>query len=323
MQAIVRTDKLTKRFGTLTAVDGLDLEVREGEVFGFLGPNGAGKTTTLRLLCALIGPTSGTAEVAGYRLGRQDPQIRAAVGILTEQPGLYERQSAWDNLVFFATLYGLDATAAARQAEHFLRLMGLWDRRGEAVATFSRGMKQKMAIARAALHEPRILFLDEPTTGLDPDAAKTVREFIVALRGEGRTVFLCTHNLDEADRLCDRIAFFRHSVIRIDTPDDLRAELYGRATEIRLMPTPRAEDLVRVRAVEGVREAHLENGSIIVSAADPLRTNPLLVRALVESGAQIAYVVERKVHLEDVYLSIVEGIGGAPQGRVTEAGQRT
>ncbi|HEV8670449.1 MAG TPA: ABC transporter ATP-binding protein [Candidatus Limnocylindria bacterium] len=307
MQTVIRTEKLTKRFGSLAAVDGLDLEVREGEVFGFLGPNGAGKTTTLRLLCALIGATSGTAEVAGYRLGRQDPEIRAAVGILTEQPGLYERQSAWVNLVFFATLYGLDRTTAARQAEHFLRLMGLWDRRLEAVATFSRGMKQKMAIARAALHEPRILFLDEPTTGLDPDAAKTVREFIVALRGEGRTVFLCTHNLDEADRLCDRIAFFRQSVIRIDTPDHLRAELYGRSTEIRLLPTPRVEDLVRVQGVEGVREAHLENGSIVVSASDPLRTNPLLVRALVEGGAQIAYVIERKVHLEDVYLSIVEG----------------
>jgi len=316
MLAVIRTEKLTKRFGTLVAVDGLDLEVREGEVFGFLGPNGAGKTTTLRLLCALIGATSGTAEVAGYRLGRQDPEIRAAVGILTEQPGLYERQSAWDNLVFFATLYGLDRTSAARQAEHFLRLMGLWDRRLEPVATFSRGMKQKMAIARAALHEPRILFLDEPTTGLDPDAAKTVREFIVALRGEGRTVFLCTHNLDEADRLCDRIAFFRQSVIRIDTPDHLRAELYGRSTEIRLLPTPRAEDLVRVQSVEGVREAHLENGSIIVSAADPLRTNPHLVRVLVDGGAQIAYVVERKVHLEDVYLSIVEGqtTTGSSQG---------
>jgi len=312
MQTVIRTEKLTKRFGTLVAVDGLDLEVREGEVFGFLGPNGAGKTTTLRLLCALIGPTSGTAEVAGYKLGQQDPEIRAAVGILTEQPGLYERQSAWDNLVFFATLYGLDRTTAAKQAEHFLRLMGLWDRRLEAVATFSRGMKQKMAIARAALHEPRVLFLDEPTTGLDPDAAKTVREFIGAVRGEGRTVFLCTHNLDEADRLCDRIAFFRQSVIRIDTPDHLRAELYGHATEIRLMPTPRAEDLVRVQAVNGVREAHLENGSIIVSAADPLRTNPLLVRTLVDGGAQIAYVIERKVHLEEVYLSIVEGKNKQP-----------
>src|SRR5712692_3602496 len=217
MKTVIRTEKLTKRFGDLTAVDGIDLDVREGEVFGFLGPNGAGKTTTLRLLCALIAPTSGTAEIAGFRLGRDDPKIRAAVGILTEQPGLYERQSAWDNLVLFATLYGLTASEAASQAERYLRLMGLWDRRAEPVATFSRGMKQKMAIARAALHEPRIIFLDEPTTGLDPDAAKTVRDFIITLRDEGRTVFLCTHNLDEADRLCDRIAFFRHKVIRIDT----------------------------------------------------------------------------------------------------------
>jgi len=186
--------------------------------------------------------------------------------------------------------------------------MGLWERRTEPVATFSRGMKQKMAIARAALHEPRLLFLDEPTTGLDPDAAKTVREFIVQLRGEGRTVFLCTHNLDEADRLCDRIAFFRRNVIRIADPDELRAELYGRATEIRLMPAPRPEDLARVRAVPGVREARFENGSIVVASADPLHTNPLLIRALVEGGAQIAFVTERKAHLEDVYLKIVEPI---------------
>ena len=308
MKSVIRTEKLTKRFGSLTAVDGIDLDVHEGEVFGFLGPNGAGKTTTLRLLCALIAPTAGTAEIAGFRLGREDAKIRAAVGILTEQPGLYERQSAWDNLVFYATLYGLPPGVARSQAERYLRMMGLWDRRTEAVVTFSRGMKQKMAIARAALHEPRVLFLDEPTTGLDPDAAKTVREFIITLRGEGRTVFLCTHNLDEADRLCDRIAFFRHRVIRIAKPDELRAELYGRATEIRLLPKPRAEDLVRVQAVPGVHEAHLENGSIVVASADPLLTNPLLVRALVDGGADIAFVTERRAHLEDVYLQIVEPI---------------
>ena len=307
MRTVLRTEKLTKRFGSLTAVDAVDLDVREGEVFGYLGPNGAGKTTTLRLLCALIAPTSGGAEVAGYRLGRDDPKIRAAVGILTEQPGLYERQSAWDNLIFYATLYGLNKATAHAQAERFLRLMDLWDRRNESVATYSRGMKQKMAIARAALHEPRIMFLDEPTTGLDPDAAKTVREFIVALRGEGRTVFLCTHNLDEADRLCDRIAFFRHHVIRIDTPDHLRAELYGRATEFRLVPSPRAEDLARVKAVAGVRAAHLENGSIIVKSADPLLVNPRVIRALVGEGAEVAYVSDRKVSLEDVYLRVVEG----------------
>ena len=187
MSVVLRTDALTKRFGSLTAVDRLDIEVREGEVFGFLGPNGAGKTTTLRLLCALISPTSGTAEVAGMRLGRDDARIRAAVGILTEHPGLYERLSAAENLRFFASLYGLDRATAQAQVDRFLGLMGLTEQRDRPVATFSRGMKQKMAIARAAIHEPRIIFLDEPTTGLDPDAARTVREFIAQIRGEGRT----------------------------------------------------------------------------------------------------------------------------------------
>jgi ABC-2 type transport system ATP-binding protein len=304
---VLRTERLTKRFERLTAVEDLDLEVREGEVFGFLGPNGAGKTTTLRLLCALIAPTSGTAEVAGFRLGHDDERIRASVGILTEQPGLYERQSAEENLRFFATLFGLSARQAREQTERYLRLMGLWDRRREAVGTFSRGMKQKMAIARAAIHEPRIVFLDEPTTGLDPDAARTVREFIDRVRGEGRTVFLCTHNLDEADRLCDRIAFFRRSVIRIDTPARLRAELYGHTAEFRLVPAPRAEDLARVTAVPGVTAAHLEDGSIVVSSTEPLAVHPAVVRALVGGGAAVAYVTERKASLEDVYLRIVEG----------------
>ncbi len=307
MAVVLRTERLTKRFDRLTAVEDLDLEVREGEVFGFLGPNGAGKTTTLRLLCALIAPTSGRAEVAGFRLGAEDERIRASVGILTEQPGLYERQSAEDNLLFFAALFGLSPAVARAQTERYLRLMGLWDRRTEAVATFSRGMKQKMAIARAAIHEPRIIFLDEPTTGLDPDAARTVREFITQIRGEGRTVFLCTHNLDEADRLCDRIAFFRRTVIRIDTPADLRAELYGHATEFRLLPSPRPDHLVTVQAIDGVKDAHLENGSIIVKSTDPLLVNPRVVRALVGAGAEIAYVTDRKVSLEDVYLRVVEG----------------
>ena len=310
MGVVLRTERLTKRFDRLTAVEDLDLEVREGEVFGFLGPNGAGKTTTLRLLCALIASTSGSAEVAGFRLGSQDEQIRASVGILTEQPGLYERLSAEQNLLFFATLFGLGRRVAREQTERYLRLMGLWDRRTESVATFSRGMKQKMAIARAAIHEPRIIFLDEPTTGLDPDAARTVREFIAKIRGEGRTVFLCTHNLDEADRLCDRIAFFRRTMIRIDTPARLRAELYGHATEFRILPSPRPEHLVKVQAVEGVKAAHLENGSIIVSSADPLAANPRVIRALVGVGAEVAYVSDRKVSLEDVYLRIVEGEDG-------------
>jgi ABC-2 type transport system ATP-binding protein len=302
---ILQAAKLTKRFDALTAVDSLDIEVREGEVFGFLGPNGAGKTTTIRLLGALIAPTSGTAEIAGHRLGRDDARIRAAVGVLTEQPGLYERLSARDNLDFFARLHGLPERVRVAQVERFLRLMGLWDRREDPVATYSRGMKQKVAIARAALHEPKIMFLDEPTTGLDPDAAKTVRDLIHALRAEGRTVFLCTHNLDEADRLCDRIALFRHRLVRVDTPANLRREVYGAWTEVRLREA-RPEHLRRVLAVEGVRDAALSDSTLRVDLDDPQLRNPSVIRALVEVGAEITFVTEGKPSLEDVYLEIME-----------------
>jgi ABC-2 type transport system ATP-binding protein len=302
---ILRADGLTKRFDRIVAVDGLDLEVREGEVFGFLGPNGAGKTTTLRLLCTLIAPTAGTAEIAGYRLRRDDARIRAVVGILTEQPGHYERLSAQANLDYYGRLYGLDPATRQQKIERLLRLMGLWDRRSDPIATFSRGMKQKVAIARAALHEPRILFLDEPTTGLDPDAAKTVRDLIVALREEGRTVFLCTHNLDEADRLCDRIALFRHRLLRVDTPGNLRREVYGAWTEVRLRQAL-PEHLARVRAVPGVRDASLNDSTLRVDLDDPLLTNPAIVRTLVDAGAEVAFVTEGRPSLEDVYLKIME-----------------
>src|SRR3990170_57816 len=194
---MIATRRLTKRFGKVAAVEDLDLEIRAGEVFGLLGPNGAGKTTTIRMLCALIAPSSGEAWVAGYRLGRDDTQLRKTVGILTETPGLYEQLSAERNLSFFAQLYEVDKVD--QQVQRYLTMLGLWGRRHEAVGTFSKGMRQKLAIARALLHEPLVLFLDEPTSGLDPEAALVVRDFILELSREGRTIMLCTHNLDEAE----------------------------------------------------------------------------------------------------------------------------
>src|SRR3990170_8279445 len=196
---MIENQELTRRFEATLAVDRLTLQVHDGEIFGFLGPYGAGKTTTLRMLSALIAPTAGTARVAGYALGEQDQDIRRRVGILTESPGLYDRLSAAYNLEFFAGLYEVDDIHG--QVERYLRLLGLWERRHEAAGTFSKGMRQKLAVARALLHQPRVLFLDEPTSGLDPEAAHLVREFIADLKKEGRTIFLCTHNLDEADRL--------------------------------------------------------------------------------------------------------------------------
>jgi ABC-2 type transport system ATP-binding protein len=299
---MIRTELLTKRFDSTLAVDQLSLDVNVGEVFGFLGPNGAGKTTTLRMLCALIGPTSGKAWVAGHEVGKQDAEIRRQVGILTESPGLYDRLSAEDNLAFFARLY--EVTRVEMQVERYLRLLGLWDRRTEPVGTFSKGMRQKLAIARAMLHEPQVLFLDEPTSGLDPEAAHLVREFIGELKSEGRTIFLCTHNLDEADRLCDRIAVFNKRVLALDTPGALRRQLYGRAVVFHLREmAPRfaqvAQRLSFVRQVEAV------DNKLVVRLDDPEANNPELIRQLVGAGADLQFVGELRRSLEDVYLRLV------------------
>src|SRR5512135_3380995 len=236
---MIRTEKLAKTFpgsngAHVQAVAQLDLEVAEGTVFGFLGPNGAGKTTTVRMLSALIAPTSGTARVNGYNIGVDNEAIRGSIGILTELPGLYDRLSAWQNLIFYARLYDVGARQAAIQTERYLRELDLWERRDDKVGGFSKGMKQKLAIARALLHEPQVVFLDEPTSALDPEAAKVVRDFIAELKTEGRTIFLCTHNLDEADRLADRIGIMKQRLIQVDTAENLRRKLYGRRVSVRM-----------------------------------------------------------------------------------------
>lgn len=299
---MIITQGLTKHFNGKVAVEDLTLEVREGEVFGFLGPNGAGKTTTVRMLCCLIAPTAGTAWVNGHQIGKEDALIRASVGILTEAPGLYERLSAEKNLSIYARLYSVRDVAG--QVEKYLRLLGLWDERKRAVAEFSKGMKQKLAIARALIHEPRVLFLDEPTAALDPEAARVVRDFIEELKGQGRTIFLCTHNLDEADRLCDRIAVLKQRLIQVDTPQNLRQQLYGRKVVFRLRAiTP---DLVaRLRALPFIREMDIQDGQLILGLSDPDNQNPQIVRALVEAGADIQYVSELRHSLEEVYFKLI------------------
>ncbi|TET32512.1 MAG: ABC transporter ATP-binding protein [Anaerolineales bacterium] len=294
---------LTKRFGDVLAVDGLDMEVKPGEIFGFLGPNGAGKTTTIRMLSALISPTSGEAKVAGYEVGREDNEIRRNVGILTESPGLYARLSAERNLSFFAELY--DVEDVAGQVERYLRLLGLWDRRGDVAATFSKGMRQKLAIARAMLHEPKVLFLDEPTAGLDPEMARLVREFINELKDRGRTIFLCTHNLDEADRLCDRIAVVNTRLLALDTPEALRAKLYDRVVVIHLSAASPAYEKV-VSEQSFVRSVEIKDNKLVVGLDDPERNNPELIRALVDAGADIQFVGELRRSLEEIYLRLVK-----------------
>jgi len=299
---MIVTERLSKNFGSLPAVQDLSLRVETGEVFGFLGPNGAGKTTTVRMLSALIGPTSGKAWVAGCEVGNQDGEIRRKVGILTESPGLYDRLSAERNLGFFADLY--EVSDIAGQVEHYLRLLGLWDRRHEPVGGFSKGMRQKLAIARAMLHEPQVVFLDEPTSALDPEAAKLVREFIAELKHEGRAIFLCTHNLDEADRLCDRVAVFRTRVLALDTPAALRQQLFGRSVVFHLREVAPVH-LQTLKALPGVRSVEAMDRKLLVGLEDPERENPQLIRALVEAGADIQFVGELRRTLEDVYLRLV------------------
>ncbi|MGC8781519.1 MAG: ABC transporter ATP-binding protein [Anaerolineae bacterium] len=324
---MIRTEGLCKYFvgndKQVRAVDGLDLEVNRGEVFGFLGPNGAGKTTTVRMLACLIAPSAGRAWVDGLEVGRANLAIQARVGLLTETPGLYERLSARANLEIFAELY--DVQDVKGQVERYLRLLGLWERRDAEAGALSKGMKQKLAIARALLHEPPILFLDEPTAALDPEAAKTVRDFIATLRGQGRTIFLCTHNLDEAERLCDRIGVFRQRLIAVDTPDALRRQLFGRQTVVHLAPIAaegpaqieRLADAVRrlpfvqsVTVLPAAGDRADDSDKLIIGLDDPALRNPTIVQALVAQGAQIRFVNELRHSLEDVYLSLLRNNPG-------------
>jgi ABC-2 type transport system ATP-binding protein len=306
---MIRTSNLTKRFPAYgkrdtetLAVDDLTLEVRRGEVFGFLGPNGAGKTTTVRLLCALIAPTAGSAWIAGHALGEDDEAIRASVGILTETPGLYGKLDAVTNLSFFAKLYGVEDIDG--QVQKYLTMLGLWERRNQLVGSFSKGMRQKLAIARALLHEPPLLFLDEPTSGLDPEAARIVRDFIQELRGEGRTIFLCTHNLDEADRLCDRIGVIKQRLVRVDTPVRLRQQLYGQGVQVRLRAVA-PEHVAAVQALPFVQDLQQAEDTLAVKLDDPAEHNPALVRALVEAGADVQYVEQTSHSLESVYFDLM------------------
>ncbi|MEO9028057.1 MAG: ABC transporter ATP-binding protein [Ktedonobacteraceae bacterium] len=301
----IETNTLTRIFGSLVAVDDLTLAIPEGTVFGFLGPNGAGKTTTVRMLSALIAPTRGTATVAGHRLGENNEAIRQSIGILTETPGLYDRLSAWQNLMFFAQLYDLPAERAASQVERYLRMLDLWERRGDKVGGFSKGMRQKLAIARALLHEPKVIFLDEPTSGLDPEAARVVRDFIKELRAEGRTIFLTTHNLPEADELCDLIGVFRSRLLRLGTPANLRSGMFGTGTQVRVVGDA-THWIETVRTLSFVHDAHAEDGTIFVRLDHPDDQNPVLIQALVNAGAQIRAVEPISHSLEEVYLELVE-----------------
>jgi len=286
-------------------VDGVSMRVDEGEVFGFLGPNGAGKTTTVRMLCCLLSKTSGEARIGDYDVGKgsDSVEIRKMVGLLPENVGLYEELSAYRNLDFYGKLYEVPEAQRRERIEGILKLLELWDRRDSPASTFSKGMKQKLAIGRALIHEPQLLFLDEPTANLDPEASKTVRDFILELKKQKRTIFLNTHNLDEAQRICDEVAILKTKLIRVGRPNELGESLWGKKTELQLVQVSEAV----LAAVRGLGlKATIDGNKLAVDVDDPVRQNPELVEAVVQAGGRVQYVTELSASLEDVYLKLVK-----------------
>ncbi len=311
---MIHIEGLTRRFGTLTAVDSVSLDVNDGEVFGLLGPNGAGKTTLVRMLACLILPTGGTATINGMDILESRPLIRETIGYLPETPGLYEDLTPVQNLRFFGELHSIEPGELNRRIDSLLEDFGLSSRRDDSVSTFSKGMKQKLAIARAIIHEPSVIFLDEPTSGLDPEAVAMVREVIRGLRAEGRIIFLNTHNLDEAEKLCDRIAIFDSRILATGSPAELSRSLWGEKTVFSLPSGEIGESVLGIiRKIEGVMDASVESdgtGTLLkVVSSSPEKVNPRVARILSEEGIPPAYIREEKHSLEEVYHRILTGGG--------------
>jgi ABC-2 type transport system ATP-binding protein len=296
-------EHLTKRFGERVAVDDVSFGVAAGEVFGFLGPNGAGKTTTVRMLATLIAPTSGTARVAGLLLNPANGvDIRKRIAVMTENPGLYLRLTVAENLEFFAGLYEL-AQPKARIGQA-LAAVNLTGRANDPCGTLSKGLRQRVALARALLSDPAILFLDEPTSGLDPVASREVHELIDGLRERGVTVFLTTHRLEEAERLCDRVAILNTKLRTIGRPDELRDRLFTKSLVVRtLAPLASPEAVFAVAGVDDWRAD--DTTGYVLNVSDARIAAPAVTRALVAAGADLLSLAEAQHSLEDVYLELM------------------
>ena len=296
---------LTKKFGDITAVEGLSFHIDDGEVFGFLGPNGAGKTTTMRILCCLISKTNGEARIAGYDTANSADalKIRKMIGLVPDNVGLYDELSAYDNLDYYGKLYECTASQRKANIERFLRMMDLWKQKDQPVGDFSKGMKQKAAIARALIHDPRLLFFDEPTANLDPESARVVTDLILELKGKGRTIFLNTHDLNEAQKICDRIGILKTRLLTVSTPEQLRRSVWGNRTVFQLKEI-NDRILSAVRTLTA-RNFTVEGNRILVDIADPIEENPAFVRALVLAGGDIQAVTQLAPDLEETYLRVI------------------
>ena len=303
---MIDTENLTKKFGELIAVDNLTLHVNDGEVFGFLGPNGAGKTTTIRMLCCLISKTSGSAKIGGYEIGNKEDllKIRKIIGLVPDNVGLSENLTAYDNLDFYGKIYDCSTAQRKENIQRFLDMLGLWDKRNVLAGTFSKGMKQKLAIARALIHDPQVLFMDEPTANLDPEASKTVRDFILQLKKEKKTIFLNTHNLDEAQRICDKVAIINTSLRAFGTPQDLERSISGKKTVIGL--DQQVNDAV-LAALKKLALKNLSTGgeTITFDVENPDKENSPVIEAIVLAGGHVRSINVVGSTLEDTYLKLV------------------
>jgi ABC-2 type transport system ATP-binding protein len=323
--AIIEACELTRRFGARLAVDGVSLRVEAGELLALLGPNGAGKTTTVRMLAGLLAPSGGRAMVAGYDVVSEPDAVRCRVGLVTDTPGLYSQMSAPDYLTFFGQLYGLYGAPLRRRVDDLLTFFGLDEHRRERMAGFSKGMQQKVSLARALLHDPEVLFLDEPTSGLDPLAARAVRALIVDLKQDQRGMVLCTHDLDEAERLADTVAIVRAGrLVACDAPAALRA---GTAAAVPVRVDLDAESPAALTALAGLPGVdHLgghpaERGAgmeITYVTREPRRVNPVVVARLVDVGARVVTVTTAVPPLEQIYAELVAGpsVEGAPPATI-------
>jgi ABC-2 type transport system ATP-binding protein len=298
---------ITRRFGDRVALDDVSLDLRSGEIFALLGPNGAGKTTTLRVLAGLIAPTSGTVRVDGVEMTpASSSALRAQIGFLTEAPGLWDSLTIRQNLEIYARLYGLDSPRKA--VDEVLELFEIPDRANERPAELSKGLRQRVALARSLLHKPRIVMLDEPTANLDPESAREVRELVLGLKQQGRTVLLCTHNLDEVERVADRVAVLRTRLIATGTPDALREKLFAPRVRATLrQPAARFEPTLREA---GIADIKVDGNELSVALTGTNVSTPDIVKRLVLAGAEIESIVQDEPPLEDVYLKLLHPEGG-------------
>ena len=309
----IQTNQLTRSFGNLKAVDRLTLEIPRGTVFGFLGPNGSGKTTTIRLLLGLLDADQGSAQVLGFDTKQQPDEVRVRCGALLEHHGLYERLSAAENLEYYGRIWRMSRANREKRIRELLEPLDLFDRRAEPIGRWSRGMKQKLAVARTLMHRPELIFLDEPTAGLDPVASSALRDDLASLVAkEGVSIFLTTHNLAEAEKLCNQVGVINHGqLLAVGSPSDLRSK----TSAPRLYVTGQGITSQVVEDIKGnalVKKMHSQNGKLVMDLDDLSRSHELVTQ-LVKAGVQIDEVRKEKADLEEVFLQLVEEEKGGEQ----------